>query len=158
MWYGEGCCLCQTVIHCRAAPCHCQGGHRLQAEKCLLNGGRTVGLGACWVLSGWVLWVPTPEHRGAASRVTYNDPFTPHFSQNPCCSEMLPGGQGCHPHQGATLRIPPKAPQAGMETIPQRPLNMGCSQICRSSSAFKTKITAQSETEFSFLCLKPTLH
>lgn len=52
VWYGEGCCPRQAVIHCRAAPCHCQGGCGVQATKCPLDGGGTAGMGTLWVLSG----------------------------------------------------------------------------------------------------------
>lgn len=51
VWRGI-CCLRQTVIHCRAAPCHCQGGCRVQAAKCPLDGMRTAGMGTRRILLG----------------------------------------------------------------------------------------------------------
>lgn len=51
VWRGI-CCPRQTVIHCRAAPCHCQGGWRVQAAKCPLDGVRTAGMGTRRILLG----------------------------------------------------------------------------------------------------------
>lgn len=196
------------MIHCRAAPCHCQAGCRVQAAKCPLEGGRTAGLGTGWVLSRfrgiaegqWLwfapqrgkvpaggvsvakagsLWVPgegvatvqpwdmcllchpnsfhlrLSSHPGerkcnfalspvgaagpcgtAQSWASYDEPFRSSFQS---ASLRLRGAWGCHLHCGGNTETPPGAPRAGMENRPQRPLNLGSSQIRRSSSALKKK-------------------
>lgn len=97
----------------------------------------------------WVLQVPEGQRKATTCRASYDELFHSSF-QSASLQRRVGGGLGLPPALGDNTETPPGAPQAGMETRPQRRLDLGCSQIRRSSSAFK-KTTQQPKVKLSLV-------